>query len=141
MNFLTSSTTHPRLKNARDTVHSLKIAVFILLIACGTLIFLASPVPLWAAANGSLSGTLRDTSGAVVNDATITLVNVALKTEYRTAPNGEGFYSFPTLPVGHYDLDIEATGFRTERETNLSVDTDAALKFDAVLAVATVGDR
>ncbi len=63
------------------------------------------------------------------------LVNAALKSEYKTISNGQGFYSFPTLPVGHYDLTIEATGFRTQKKTNLTVDTDAALKLDAVLEV------
>jgi hypothetical protein len=56
-----------------------------------------------------------------------------LKSEYKAISNGQGFYSFPTLPVGHYDLTIEATGFKTQKKTNLTVDTDAALKLDAVL--------
>jgi hypothetical protein len=139
LNFLTSSTTHFHSENVRHTVPSLKIASLLLLIAC-TLILLGSPVPLWAAANGSLSGTLKDATGAVVNDATITLVNVALKTEYTTVSNGQGFYSFPTLPVGHYDLTIEATGFQTGKKTNLAVDTDAALTFDSVLPVSRVDE-
>ena len=81
------------------------------------------------------SGTLKDQSGAVVSGATITLVNTALKSEYKAVSNGQGFYSFPTLPVGHYDLTIEATGFKTQKKTNLTVDTDAALKLDVVLSV------
>jgi len=93
------------------------------------------PVALWAAANGSLSGTLKDPSGAVVEGATITLVNVALKSEYKAISNGQGFYSFLTLPVGHYDVTIRCAGFKAQKKTNLTVDTDAALKLDAVLAV------
>jgi hypothetical protein len=96
---------------------------------------LCSPACSWAAANGSLSGTLKDQTGAVVADAKITLINTTLKSEYKAGSNGQGFYSFPTLPVGHYDLTIEATGFKTQKKTNLTVDTDAALKLDAVLTV------
>ncbi len=73
-------------------------------------VLLCLPISLSAAANGNISGTLKDPSGAVVQGATITLVNTALKSEYKTISNGEGFYSFPTLPVGHYDLTIEAPG-------------------------------
>jgi hypothetical protein len=76
-----------------------------------------------------------DPSGAIVTGVTITLVNSALKSEYKAISNGQGFYSFPTLPVGHYDVTIEAAGFKTQKKTNLTVDTDAALKLDAVLTV------
>jgi hypothetical protein len=93
------------------------------------------PLALWAAANGSVSGTLMDPSGAVVQGATITLLNTALRSEYRATSNGQGFYSFPTLPVGHYDVTIEAAGFKTQKKTNLTIDIDAAFKLDAVLAV------
>jgi hypothetical protein len=100
-----------------------------------TALFLIFPIILRAAANGSLSGTLTDPSGAVVQGATISLVNAALGSEYKAISNGEGSYSFPTLPVGRYDLTIEAQGFKTQKKTNLTVDTDAALKLDTVLSV------
>jgi hypothetical protein len=100
----------------------------ILLLAC----FAAS---LWAAANGSLSGTLKDPSGGVVTGATITLVNTSVKTLFTATSNGQGFYTFPTLPVGRYDMTVTATGFKTQKKTNLVVDTDAALTVDVVLQV------
>ena len=93
-------------------------------------IALCAAVPLWAAATGSLSGTLTDPSHAAVPGATILLVNTALKTEFRTTSDGQGFYSFPTLPVGHYDLTIGARGFKTQKKKNLTIDTDSALKVD-----------
>ncbi|HXW93858.1 MAG TPA: carboxypeptidase-like regulatory domain-containing protein [Terriglobales bacterium] len=97
-----------------------------------------STVCLWAAANGSLSGTLKDQTGAVVSGATITLVNTALKSEYQVVSNAQGFYSFPALPVGHYDVTIEAVGFKTQKRSGLIIDIDAALNLDATL---TIGDR
>jgi len=118
-------------------MHGSGIAMFFLLLSIAAAVLLVgSPVSLWAAANGGISGTLKDPSGAVVPGAAITLVNTALKSEYKTISNGQGFYSFPTLPVGHYDLTIEATGFRTQTKTSLTVDTDASVRVDAVLTVA-----
>jgi len=111
------------------------IIVYLLLSISLGVLLVGSPPGVWAAANGSISGTLRDTSGAVVSDATIAVVNTALKSEYQTISNGQGFYSFPTLPVGHYDLTVEATGFRIQTKINLAVDTDVALRVDAVLAL------
>jgi Carboxypeptidase regulatory-like domain/TonB dependent receptor len=96
-------------------------------------LLVSSTVSMWAAANGSISGTLSDPSGSVVPAAAITLVNTALKSEFKTISNGQGFYSFPSLPVGHYDLTIRAVGFKTQKKANLAVDTDSALRLDLVL--------
>ena len=110
----------------------------LLISGIGGFTMLWSTVCLWAAANGSLSGTLKDQTGAVVSGATITLVNTALKSEYQVVSNAQGFYSFPALPVGHYDVTIEAVGFKTQKRSGLIIDIDAALNLDATL---TIGDR
>ena len=91
---------------------------------------------LWALAAGSLSGVVKDLTGAAIPHATLTIINIALKTEFKASSDSQGFYSFPALPVGHYDLSIEAPGFQTQRKTNLVVDTDAALRIDTVMEVS-----
>ncbi|MGA2741903.1 MAG: carboxypeptidase regulatory-like domain-containing protein, partial [Bryobacteraceae bacterium] len=96
---------------------------------------LLSAMGVWAFAAGSVSGLVKDASGGAIPGAKITLVNTALKTRFTVASDAQGFYSFPALAVGHYDLTIEATGFRTQQKTNLTVDTDAALQLDAVMQV------
>ena len=85
------------------------------------------------AANGCLSGTVRDPSGSVIQAATITLVNTGLNSTYTTVSNVQGYYSFPNLAVGHYDMTIEASGFTTQKKTDVKIDTDAAVTIDAVL--------
>jgi hypothetical protein len=88
-----------------------------------------------AATGGSISGTVTDQTGAVIAGAGAALVNLDLATGYKTTTNAQGFYSFPTLPVGRYELTIEAAGFKTQKKTGLVVDTDAAVRVDAVLEV------
>jgi hypothetical protein len=114
----------------------IKIVPLFLLLSFGYgVILVYSPVSSWAAANGSLSGTLKDPDGAVVPGAQVSLTHAVLRREYKAISDGRGFYSFPNLPVGHYDLTIEAMGFRTGKKTNLTVDTDVGLKLDVVLKV------
>ncbi|HUA86118.1 MAG TPA: carboxypeptidase regulatory-like domain-containing protein [Bryobacteraceae bacterium] len=91
---------------------------------------------LWAMAGGSISGIVKDPSGAVVPGAKIELANVALKTTFHAIADAQGFYSFPALPVGSYDLAITAAGFETQNKSNIAVDADAAIKIDLTLAVA-----
>ncbi len=124
----------PFVEKANRNLHAAEIAPLIVGVVASFLL-MVSPATLWAAANGSLAGTLTDPSGAVVQGATVTLIDVALKTEYRTISNGQGFYSFPTLQVGHYDVAIQAAGFKTQKQTNLTVDTDSELELDVVLAL------
>jgi hypothetical protein len=95
---------------------------------------------LHAATGGSISGTVVDPSGAIIPGTTLKLVNSGQQTIYRAVTDGQGLYSFPNLPVGRYDLTILATGFTTQRKTNLTVDTDSALRVDITLAVGTRSD-
>ena len=73
----------------------------------------------WAAVGGSISGTVADKSGAVVEGAILKLVNTAQQTIYQTISDKQGLYSFPNLPVGHYDLTTTATGFTPSARTAL----------------------
>ena len=91
----------------------------------------------WSAGTGSVSGTVTDSTGAVVPGATVTITNVALSTQYKATTNSVGYYSFPELPVGHYDLKFEAAGFATQEKKNLALDTDASLRIDASFTVAS----
>jgi Carboxypeptidase regulatory-like domain len=96
--------------------------------------------PLRSATGGSISGTLADTSGAVIPGAILSLVNITQRTTYHAVSDRQGLYSFPNLQTGHYELTISATKFATQRKANLTVDTDSALRVDVKLAVATQTD-
>jgi hypothetical protein len=95
---------------------------------------------LWAATGGSISGVVADPSGAVVPEAKLRLVDTAQQTTYQTVSDKQGLYSFPNLPVGHYDLTVEAGGFTPQRKTNLTVDTASAIRVDISLAVGLQSD-
>jgi len=93
-----------------------------------------------AGTGGSVSGTVKDASGAVVPDATVSANNVDTGVQVRGATNGRGFYSFPELPVGRYTIAIEKTGFRLYERTAIAIDTNRALTVDAVLDVGAEGN-
>jgi Carboxypeptidase regulatory-like domain len=91
----------------------------------------------WALVGGSIAGIVKDPSGAAIPGAQLILANTGLRTEFRAVPDARGFYSFPSLPVGRYDLTFEASGFKSQQETNLTV---AALTVDAVLPIGQRSD-
>jgi hypothetical protein len=94
----------------------------------------------WAATGGSISGVITDSSGAVVPGAQLTLANESRHTTYQALSDKQGLYSFPDLAVGRYDLTITAAGFGSQRKTNLSVDTDSAIRVNFSLALGQQSD-
>ncbi len=87
---------------------------------------------------GSISGTVKDPSGHVIARASVTVREVDNGLRYQTSTDGAGFYTLPVLPVGHYELDVEAAGFETYQRKNIVLDATAALNFDVVLKPGTV---
>ena len=89
----------------------------------------------WAGTDGSVSGTVKDTSTAVVRNANVTAKNVDTGVGYQVSTNDSGFYAFSDLPIGRYEVSIESPGFKMYRRTGITVDTNAKITVDAVLAV------
>ena len=92
----------------------------------------------FAGVTASISGTVTDPSGAAVLGAKITATNSDTGTTQSEPTNGQGFYSFPSLPLGHYDLEISQFGFQTIRRTGLVLDVNSALVIDVALKVGDV---
>jgi hypothetical protein len=88
-----------------------------------------------AAVGGNISGTVKDRSGAVIPEAAVTAANLDTGVRQTIATNGAGVFSFPGLPVGHYDVDIDSAGFKPYRRAGMTVDVNSALRVDAVLDV------
>jgi hypothetical protein len=94
----------------------------------------------WAATGGSISGIVVDQTGAILVGAALELINTAQHSKFRASSDRQGLYSFPNLAVGHYDLTITASGFSPQRKTDLTVDTDSAIRVDANLVIGSNAD-
>jgi hypothetical protein len=79
----------------------------------------------------SLSGTARDSSGAVITNATITLHSVDTSVERTSITNSAGDYVFLNISPGRYTLDAKATGFSPQQipEFILTVGQTATMNF------------
>ena len=84
----------------------------------------------WAATTGSISGTLKDPSGAVIPGATVIAANTATGIQNKTTTDTKGVYTFPSLQLGRYDLQAEVEGFRPQKRTGLVIDADSKLQVD-----------
>src|SRR5262245_24039916 len=108
------------LRSMRGFYATLIVSVFV----CA-LTLLASALPAVAQTTGSatLRGTVKDVQGAVVNGATITLINEATNAERQTKSSEDGTYTFTTIAPGKYTLKSELQGFKTSVQSSLSIET------------------
>ncbi len=102
------------------------LVVALLLFPCGRLI---------AGVTASISGTVVDPSGAVVAGATVTATNVDTGVAATQSTNAQGFYSFQSLPVGRYTIEVRQGGFKDYKETGLVLDVNQALVADVRVQV------
>jgi len=89
--------------------------------------------PVLASVTASISGAVKDPSGAAVVGATVTATNVETGIEHTLHSNAQGYYSFQELPLGHYNIKVQQTGFKTFLQTGLVLDVNAALVVDVTL--------
>ncbi len=103
--------------------------VVLLLFASGTV---------WGAVTASISGTVTDSTGAVIPKVSVVVLNTQTGVTNSTQTNAAGFYSFPALPTGHYEVKITASGFEEYQQTGIVLDVNNALRVDATLNVGSV---
>src|SRR5271157_380736 len=94
-----------------------------------------------ASISASISGTVSDTSGAALVGASVRATNVETGITHTQQTNGQGYYSFQELPLGHYTIDVELKGFKSFRQTGLVLDVNAALTVDVTLQVGQVTEK
>jgi Carboxypeptidase regulatory-like domain len=96
-------------------------------------LFLAALV--WADGGGRITGTVMDQTGAVIPGGTAVLVNTATGVSQTTTTRDDGTYTFPVVPVGDYEIDVTALGFKPYRRTGIVIDINSALTIDVTLQV------
>jgi hypothetical protein len=74
---------------------------------------------------GSISGTVTDPSGAVVNGAKVTLTNEGTAATLSTTTGNDGGYKFSPVRIGNYKIDTSATGFKTDSTAHVAVDVSS----------------
>jgi hypothetical protein len=90
-----------------------------------------------AQTGGRIAGSVKDSSGAVIPNSQVTLLNPTTGVKQTRKSSGDGSFNFPVVPVGQYELDVTADGFNPYKETNnLKIDVNTALTIDVVLQVA-----
>lgn len=87
------------------------------------------------AQEATIVGTVTDPSGSVVPNASITATNTDTNQSQTTKSNDVGQYTFPSLGIGQYNIQAEAPGFKTSRQTGIVLNVAARTRVDFKLAL------
>src|SRR5437667_4287832 len=101
-------------------------------------ILVLSVSPALAQTDGSISGVIRDASGAVIPGAMVTVTNPATNQVRSAISNEAGVYNFPVLQPGKYNIKVELPGFRTITQKDVELQVKVAAGIDLTLQVGDV---
>jgi hypothetical protein len=102
-------------------------------LALGATSLLASPV-------GSISGTVKDPTGAVIPSAQLTLISSTTNQIFKTATNAEGEFQFRELAPTTYTLVAEASGFKKINVSSILVQVDQITRLDLKVEVGNTSE-
>ena len=112
-----------------NSTWSLGLALSALAIVCFVLPQAASA----QAVSGTILGVVKDSSGAVVPGASITLVNTGTGLTRTVHSDSNGEYTAPQLPTGTYNISAEMSGFKKVQLANVHLGVDQKVKIDLKL--------
>jgi carboxypeptidase family protein/TonB-dependent receptor-like protein len=86
----------------------------------------------------SLTGQLTDPTGASVTNASVTVKNKATSVESAATSDSSGYYTFASLPVGTYTLQVELQGFKKAVREDINLEVGQKARIDFALEVGAV---
>src|ERR1035438_4991811 len=115
-------------RNARRTLVALMVAAALSICA-------------FAQDNGSMAGTVKDSKGGVIPDATVTVVDQARANRRSVNTGPEGNFMFPELDPGTYNISVQAKGFKKSETTNVVLPVSSRISVgDIILEVGSLTD-
>ncbi|MBI3682763.1 MAG: carboxypeptidase regulatory-like domain-containing protein [Acidobacteria bacterium] len=99
--------------------------------------FAVSPALFAQGANGAFTGVVMDSTDAVLAGASVSVRSIATGATRQTRTNDTGVYTIPSLPIGSYEIRIEAGGFKAYVRTGLVLETAQTMRVDATLELGS----
>lgn len=107
------------------------------------IVFLGSSILLMAQGSptGTITGTVKDDAGATVPGSRVVATNTSTSASLETTSDENGTYTFRAVPVGNYNVSVEASGFKKTNLTNITVQVNQEVRLDAALSVGAVSEE
>jgi hypothetical protein len=88
----------------------------------------------------SVSGIVKDPSGAAVPAANVEVTNIATNNKYKVATNEKGEYTVPSLASGRYSVEVAKAGFKAGKVLNVELSVGVPATVDVTLQIGQTSD-
>ena len=105
---------------------------------CTLLLILAASVAAFAQDTGTFTGTVHDSTGAVVSGAEVTITNTSIGVSRTETSNADGDWLAAGLPIGSYDLSVTAKGFKKYEAKGVVLRVAQKARVDVNLEVGSI---
>src|SRR5215471_18985982 len=99
------------------------------------LVLILFPALTFAQSSANIVGTVRDTSGALVPGAQVSVANTQTGYAQSRQTGSDGVYKLPLVPVGQYQLTVEKAGFQKYVQTDITLAVNDNATIDVVMSV------
>ena len=125
-----------RVWNCSETVNRWLAVVF-----CIAILAIAATSHAQLAGNGSIQGSIADSTGAFIQGATVTATNTATQVKHTAVTQGNGLYSFPNLDIGTYTVEVTAQGFEHYSQTNIVLEVGSSIAVNVAMTVGRTDQK
>jgi hypothetical protein len=94
----------------------------------------------FAQSTGSIGGTVTDTFGALIPNASVTVQSQGTSESHTTRTDASGIYLVPSLPVGTYRIEVKSPGMQTTFASGVELSVGSALRQDFSLKVGATAE-
>jgi len=107
----------------------------------GCLLVMLSAFAVAQSDRGTIAGSVVDSTGAAIKDATVTLRGVDTGAAYTTKSTGDGVYRISDVHIGKYDVTVEAPGFKSSVQTGVQIQINTTAALNVTLQPGSVNEQ
>ncbi len=107
----------------------------------GCLLVMLSALALAQSDRGTIAGSVLDSTGAAIKDATVTLRGVSTGNVYQTKTTGDGVYRVADVQIGRYDVTASAAGFKNAIQTGVQVQISTTTALNITMQPGSVTEQ
>jgi hypothetical protein len=124
-----------------DILSYRKIRGWIGVAVCGVILSFTAKGNAQIAGTGSIQGSVADSTGAIIQGATVGVTNVATQVRQNAVTEGNGLFSFPNLAIGTYKLDVVAQGFQQYTRSNVVLEVGSSIAINIGMTVGRTDQK
>ena len=114
---------------------------WLVIVCCVAALSISTGMQGQQAGTGSIQGSVADSTGAFIENATVTATNIATQVKRISTTSANGLYSFPNLGIGTYTVDVTAQGFEQYRQTNIVLEVGSSIAVNIALTVGRTDQK